>query len=65
MGLSVLQQELYDLMKKDLLESDLPKFIPDFEDEHMEAFLADLEKDISTMDAIDLRRNIKIWREDV
>ena len=61
--LSPLQQKFYELMKHDMLNSDLPSFIPGFDEDNMKAFLADLKKDISTMDAVDLRRNIKALKE--
>ena len=63
--LSKLQQELFDLMKAELVDGDLVEFIPGFSKDNMDALLEDLRKDISTMDAVDLRRNIRLWKEDI
>ena len=65
MRLSKLQQELFDLMKAELVDGDLAEYMPGFSKDNMDAFLEDLRKDISTMDAVDLRRNIRLWKEDI
>lgn len=57
--LSKLQKEFYDLVKKDL-ETGLIEFVPGVT---LESFLEDLEKDISGMNAAELRHNIKVWKE--
>lgn len=51
--LSKLQQEFFDLV------------LAGFETDHSEdeEFLAALEKDISGMNAAELRHNIKVWKE--
>ena len=56
-----LQQQLFDLMSDWTREN--WSFVPGLREEGVDAYLEDLKKDICTMDAIDLRRNIKLWKE--
>jgi len=60
--LSKLQQEFYALVVAGVQEDGLVTEIMD-SPEKLAAYYADLRKDISTMDAVDLRKNIKLWKE--
>lgn len=62
--LSKLQQELFDLMV-DAIDSDPIVYAQCDSPEELERFFADLKKDISGMNAAELRQNIKIWKEDI
>lgn len=53
--LSKLQQEFYDLVAKDMVDEIGP--------DELEDLLEDLKKDIKTMNAAELRHNIKVWRD--
>lgn len=56
-----LQQQLFDLMSDWTREN--WSFVPGLSKEGIDSYLEDLKKDICKMNAIDLRRNIKIWKE--
>jgi hypothetical protein len=64
MKLSKLQQELFDLMVK-AIEEDFQCYTDCDSPEELESWFEDLAKDISSMNAIDLRQNIKVWKEDI
>lgn len=60
--LSVLQQELFDLMSAWCKEN--WSYVVNKE-EDIEVFIESLREDIKKMDAIDLRSNISSWKEDL
>ena len=59
--LSKLQQELFYLMET-WIEKNW-NFVPGLTEDGIDTFLEDLKDDLKTMDAIDLRQNIKIWKD--
>lgn len=62
MELSKLQKEFYDMLVADA-EAD-PKFYTDCDSpEELEQFYQDLAKDIKSMNAAELRHNIKVWKD--
>lgn len=63
--LSILQRELFDLMKDQLTSGGLGEYVEGVDSSNIDAFLAELEKDVSTMNASELRHNIKVWKEDL
>ena len=62
--LSKFQQELFDIMV-DVIDSDPICYAGVDSPEELERFFDGLKKDISGMNAAELRQNIKIWKEDI
>ena len=60
--LSPLQEEFFKLVVEGIEADPVTMEIITTEEE-WDAYIKALRKDISTMDAIDLRKNIKIWKE--
>lgn len=56
-----LQQELFDLIEA-WVRKDW-SFIAGLSEENIDAYLEDLKKDIVGMNAVELRQNIKEWKE--
>lgn len=62
MQLSKLQQEFYNLVI-DFVEND-PDTLASIEaEEDWDSYVKGLKKDIKTMNAAELRHNIKLWKE--
>ena len=62
--LSKLQQEFYDLVIEGA-EEDIKALLDDSDWSSWEKYCEALKKDISGMNAAELRRNIKLWKEDI
>lgn len=63
-NLSPLQQQLFDLIKDQMINGDLLQFTPSWSEANLDARLEELAHDISRMNAAELRQNIKVWKDD-
>ena len=61
--LTKLQQEFFDLVL-DFVENDPSTMSAIENEEDWTSYIAGLKKDISGMNAAELRQNIKVWKDD-